>query len=136
MRMYSLHASSSPIFLGPSSGGARSNSPAVWQTYGQCTSIVSCAHPRSCTDQYWPSVKDHAASVVSDEAFRPWVECWRTIVPHLTRTAQFWSVVGSVVLWVITGRALHHLCETTDVSSCLLGLAWKFDQCILMTCTT
>ena len=53
-----------------------------------------------------------------------------------TRAAQFWSVVGSVVLWVITGRALHHLCETTDVSSCLLGLAWKFDQWILMTCTT
>ena len=52
------------------------------------------------------------------------------------RAAQFWSVVESVVLWAITGRALHHLCETTDVSSCLLGLAWKFDQGILMTCTT
>ena len=71
--------------------------------------------------------------------------CPRNTTLHIARTtghgarnraAQFWSVVGSVVLWVITGRALHHLCETTDVSSCLLGLAWKFDQWILMTCTT
>ena len=45
---------------------------------------------------------------------------------HLSDSA--FILVGLVVLWVITGRALHHLCETTDVSSCLLGLAVKFDQ--------
>ena len=51
MRVYSHDISSRLIFLGPSSGGRRSNSPTVWDTRGLMgMRLCSRMHPRSCTN--------------------------------------------------------------------------------------
>ena len=56
VRVYSHDISSRLIFLGPSSGGRRSNSPTVWDTRGLMgMRLCSRMQPRSCTNSPCPS---------------------------------------------------------------------------------